>query len=135
MIERTPSASRAKTRLLKWWTKSRDESVEGDEATTEVVDDNEPTTKIVGGDEPTTESVEGDKPTTETKGRNNSNHQQPRCEEHLKENKFGWESTQKLVEAREFDGTKPKISRIQRSQNRSGIRIYERWNKEILIPE
>ena len=56
-----------------------------------------------------TESVESDEPTTETRGSNNSNHQQPRCEKHLKENKFGWESTQKWVEAREFDGTKPKM--------------------------
>ena len=119
----------------RWWTNNRDESVEGDEPTTKIVEGDEPTTESVKGDELMTESVESDEPTTETRGSNNSNHQQPRCEKHLKDNKFGWESTQKWVEAREFDGTKPKIRMIQRSQNRSGIRIYERWNKEILIPE
>ena len=62
---------------------------------TESVEGDEPTTESVEGDEPTIENVEGDEPTTETRGSNNSNYQQPRCEKHLKENKFGWESTQK----------------------------------------
>ena len=111
MIERTLSASRAETRLLKAMNQQP---------------------RLSKSDEPTTESVEENEPTTETRGRNNSNCQQLRCEKYLKENKFGWESTQKWVEAWEFDGTEPKIIKIQRSQNRSRIRISEWWIRKSL---